>query len=321
MTDDLDLNLLRVFDALMDTGSVSAAAERLHMSVPATSRALGRLRRALDDPLLVRAGRGLVPTPFALGSAGRVRKLLEDAAELFTDRADDEPRKWRRSFAVRLNDGLSPVLAPRLISRIAGEAPDVTLRFVTDDSDHPDALRNGSIDLDIGLTRTFAPDVRVRRLYVDRFVVVVSSRSVLGRVDRLTVDQLCHYPHVSSQGQPMSLLDTALERIGRSRRVVAALPTYAVSSLLALEDDIIVVVPHILARHLVERHVPVRWHELPLALPSLGVDQRWHARLDGSYPSQWLRSHVAAALEGLVADDEPLSSNIDGVPFEERPDA
>ncbi|MFK0292829.1 LysR family transcriptional regulator [Streptomyces sp. NPDC090442] len=301
MAEELDLNLLRVFDALMDTGSVSAAAQRLHLSVPATSRALGRLRRALGDPLLVRAGRGLVPTPFALRSAGRVRELLEAAAGLFTDRTDDEPQNWRRSFAVRLNDGLSPVLAPRLISRIAGEAPDVTLRFLTDDSDHPEALRNGSIDLDIGLARTPVSDVRVRRLYVDRFVAVVSSRSKLGRAGRLTVDQLCHYPHVSSQGQPVSLLDTALERIGRSRRVVAYLPTYAVSSLLALEDEIIVVVPHVLARHLIERHVPVRWHELPLALPSLPVDQRWHTRMDGDYPSQWLRSHVAAALEGVTS--------------------
>lgn len=301
VADNLDLNLLRVFDALMDTGSVSAAADRLHLSVPATSRALGRLRRALDDPLLVRAGRGLVPTPFALRNARRVRELLDNAAELFTDNAEDEPSGWRRSFVVRLNDGLSPVLAPRLISRIAGEAPDVTLRFVADESDHPDALRNGSIDLDIGLSHTPTPDVRVHHLYVDRFVAVVSAQSRLGRARRLTVDQLCRYPHVSSHSQPVSVLDTALEQIGRSRRIVAVLPTYAVSSLLALENDIVVVVPLVLARHLAERDVPVRWHEIPLELPELAVDQRWHSRLDGDYPSQWLRSHVTTAVKGLVA--------------------
>ncbi|GAB3909570.1 hypothetical protein GCM10029964_111340 [Kibdelosporangium lantanae] len=75
MSDQLDLNLLRVFDALLQDGSVTAAAERLHLSIPATSRALGRLRRAMHDPILVRAGRGMVPTPFALRTAPRVRSL------------------------------------------------------------------------------------------------------------------------------------------------------------------------------------------------------------------------------------------------------
>ena len=133
MSDNLDLNLLRVFDALMDTGSVSGAAARLHLSVPATSRALGRLRREMNDPIMVRAGRGRVPTPFALRSAGRVRALLEGAAELLTHTSEGEPQTWRRSFTVRINEGVAPLLAPRLISRIANEAPGVRLVLEADD--------------------------------------------------------------------------------------------------------------------------------------------------------------------------------------------
>lgn len=106
---DIDLNLLRVFDALMETGSVSAASEQLHLSIPATSRALGRLRRAMDDPIMVRAGRGLVPTPFALRSAPRVRTLLNSAAELLRDSTDDDPMTWRRTFVIRIDDGLTPL--------------------------------------------------------------------------------------------------------------------------------------------------------------------------------------------------------------------
>ncbi|MGA7050535.1 MAG: LysR family transcriptional regulator, partial [Mycobacterium sp.] len=222
MSDNLDLNLLRVFDSLMDTGSVSGAAARLHLSVPATSRALGRLRQAMDDPILVRAGRGLVPTPFALRTAGRVRALLEGSAELLMDTSDSDPQSWRRSFAVRINDGLAPVLAPRLISRIASEAPGVILRFVPDDSDHPDALRNGSIDLDIGLTEPPAPDVKVQQLYTDRYVALVSAKSRLGRARRLTLELLCRYPHIAAaHARAPSLLDDALELVGRSRRVIA----------------------------------------------------------------------------------------------------
>jgi DNA-binding transcriptional LysR family regulator len=298
MSDNLDLNLLRVFDALMDTGSVSGAAARLHLSVPATSRALGRLRRAMDDPLMVRAGRGLVPTPFALRTAGRVKVLLEGAAELLIDTPDSEPQTWRRSFAVRINDGLAPVLAPRLISRIASEAPGVTLRFVPDDSDHPDALRNGSIDLDIGLAEPPAPDVKVQQLYTDRYVALVSAQSPLGRAHRLTVDQLCRYPHIAAaHARAPSLLDDALEQVGRSRKVIAVVPTYAVAALLALEGDVIVLVSHVLARHLLERQVPVRWHDLPVELPTVAIDLRWHRRVDGDRPSRWLRSHIAASLE------------------------
>jgi DNA-binding transcriptional LysR family regulator len=298
VSDNLDLNLLRVFDALMDTGSVSGAAARLHLSVPATSRALGRLRRAMDDPILVRAGRGLVPTPFALRSAGRVRALLEGAAELLTDTSEAGPHGWRRSFAVRINDGIAPVLAPRLINRIASEAPGVRLRFVPDDSDHPDALRNGSIDLDIGLAEPPAPDVKVQDLYTDRYVALVSAQSRLGRARRLTVEQLCRYPHISpARARAGTLLDDALEQIGRSRRIIAVVPTYAVASLLALEDDVIALVPGVLARHLVDRQVPVRWYELPLELPGVTVHLRWHRRLDGDHPSRWLRDHVAASLE------------------------
>jgi DNA-binding transcriptional LysR family regulator len=305
VSEDLDLNLLRVFDALMDTGSVSAAAVRLHLSIPATSRALGRLRRAMDDPILVRAGRGLVPTPFALRSAGRVRALLEGAAELRRDKPDGDPRTWRRSFVVRINDGLSPVLAPRLISQVTREAPGVHLRFVTDDSDDPDALRTGSIDLDIGLADTPAPDVHVEELLVDRLVAVVSAQSDLGRARALTIDQVCSYPHISSGpgGWANAALDDALAQIGRVRRVVAAVPTYAVACLLALEDDVIVSIPSLLARHLEDRRVPVRWHELPLTIPGATVDQRWHRRLDADRPTRWLRHHVTSALEPLAAAD------------------
>jgi DNA-binding transcriptional LysR family regulator len=299
VAENLDLNLLRVFDALMDTGSVSGAAARLHLSVPATSRALGRLRRAMDDPILVRAGRGLVPTPFALRSAGRVRALLEGAADLLTDTPDSDPQTWRRSFTVRVNDGLAPILAPRLISRIANEAPGVRLRFVPDDSDHPDALRNGSIDLDIGLAEPAAPDVKVKELYTERYVAVVSAQSRLGRTRRLTVEQFCRYPHISvARARAPTLLDDALQQIGRSRRVIAVVSTHAVAALLALEDDVIALVPGVLARHLVDCHVPVRWHEIPLELPIVTVELRWHRRLDGDRPSQWLRDHIVAAAAG-----------------------
>lgn len=309
MTEELDLNLLRVFDALLDTGSVSAAATRLHLSAPATSRALGRLRRAMNDQILVRAGRGLVPTPFAQQSAAKVKALLAAAAELRVDPADSDPRTWRRTFAVRINDGLSPVLAPRLTHRISAEAPDVLLRFVAQDSKEPDRLRDGSLDLDIGVADPPPPDVCARTLFSDRFVAVVAADSDLGRAAHLTVDDLCAHPHISAsrRGLAHGPLDEALRGVGRSRRVVSVVPSYAVAALMALEGDVICLIPRVLAEHLAERRVPLRWHRVPLnlPLPSAEVELRWHRRLDDDPASRWLRHHVLEAVQPLVARLDP----------------
>jgi DNA-binding transcriptional LysR family regulator len=301
---DIDLNLLRVFDALMDTGSVSSAAGRLHLSVPATSRALGRLRRSMNDPIMVRAGRGLVPTPFALRATARVRALLDAAEELLADDGDEDPATWRRTFVIRINDGLAPVLAPRLISRIARQAPDVSFRFVSQSSKDADSLRNGTIDLDIGVFVPDVPDLHFHNLIVDHFVALVAADSPLGRARTLSVDDLCRYPHISAsrRGLDRGPIDDALAGMGRARRVIATVPTYAVATLLALEADVIALVPQVLARHLLDRGVPVRPHEVPLPLPELRIDMRWHRRLEADRETEWLRSHATAALQGLLPD-------------------
>lgn len=302
MAEDLDLNLLRVFDALMDTGSVTEAATRLHLSAPATSRALGRLRRAMNDPLLVRAGRSLAPTPFALRSAARVKSLLQTAAELRADPAVGEPRSWRRTFSVRINDGLAPVVTSRLTHRIAAEAPGVRLRFTAQDYKEPDLLRDGSLDLDVGVLGPPSPDVLCRRLFSDHFVAVVAADSDLGRVARLTVEDLCAHPHISAsrRGLARGPLDDALEAQGRSRHVTAVVPSYAVAALIALEGDVICLLPRVLARHLVDRQVPLRYHEVPLDLPTADIEARWHRRVDNDPASRWLRDHLQRAMEPLA---------------------
>lgn len=303
MTTTLDLNLLRVFDALMDTGSVAEAAVRLNLSAPATSRALSRLRRAMNDPILVRAGRGLVPTPFALRSAASVKSLLDAADELRADPAHSDPRSWRRTFSIRLNDALVPVLAPRLTRRIAAEAPGVRLRFVVQDSKEPDLLRNGSIDLDVTVAPPAPPDVHSSMLFTEHFVAVVAADSRLGRSPHLTVDDLCRQPHVSAsrRGLARGPLDEALEQLGRSRHVAAVVPSYAVGALMALEQDLICLVPNVTAAHLMQRGVPLRRHEVPLDLPTADVELRWHRRVNDDPASQWLRERLRDSIHPLAA--------------------
>lgn len=302
VAEQLDLNLLRVFDALLDSSSVSKAADRLHLSIPATSRALSRLRRAMNDPILVRAGRGMVPTPFAQRAAARVKALLDEADRLRLETVGD-PSTWRRTFAIRINDALSPVLAPRLTRLVAKQAPHVQLLFVAQQSKKPDLLRDGTLDLDVGVADPAPPDVVTSVLFTDIFVAVVSSSSDLGKKRSLTLDDLCSVPHVSAsrRGLDRGPLDVALERLGYARRVAAVVPTYAVGALMALEDDVLCLIPSRLASHLQERGVPIRAHQVPVSLPVATVEQRWHQRATADPASQWLRAAMTAAATGLPA--------------------
>jgi DNA-binding transcriptional LysR family regulator len=298
---DLDLNLLWVFDALMETGSVAAAAEKLHLSAPATSRAVGRLRRAMNDPIMVRAGRGLVPTPFALRSRAQVRALLEMATQLSPTSATS-PSTWRRTFAIRINDGLTPVISSRLAGAISAEAPGVTLRFVAQDSKAPEPLRDGTLDLDLGVGKTPPPDVNTHTLFVDRVVALVAADSDLGRAAELSLEDMVRYPHVSAsrRGLDYGPIDDKLRDLGLSRRVTSVVPNYAAAALMALQADLISIAPRVLAEDLVQRGMPVRWHDYPLSLPHVDVDLRWHRRLDEDPASQWLRNHIRAAVKPLT---------------------
>lgn len=298
--EQLDLNLLRVLDALIRTSSVSKAAELLHLSVPATSRAMQRLRGAMHDPILVRAGRGMVPTPFATSIGARVRGLLEEIDHLRSDTIGS-PSTWRRSFSVRINDALTPVIAPRLTRLVAAEAPSVQLAFVGQDSKSVDSLRDGTLDLDVGVLDGSPADVYTSVLFVDVFVAVVSASSALGRQERLSIDDLCSVPHVSAsrRGLDHGPLDEVLARTGRARRVVAVVPSYAVGALMALEDDLLCLVPSRLASHLQDRGVPLRAHQVPATLPSATVEQRWHQRAETDPASRWLRTMMRTAVSTL----------------------
>ncbi|NUT35583.1 MAG: LysR family transcriptional regulator [Hamadaea sp.] len=289
----LDLNLLRVFDALLQDGSVTGAAERLHLSIPATSRALGRLRRAMGDPILVRAGRGMAPTPFALRTAPRVRSLLEEASALISADREITIAGLKRTFTIRINDGVAATLASAAVEATAAAAPGVTLRFVTEGSESVEALRDGSVDLDIGAGDVAAPDIRTATLYSERMVGVVRADSPLGR--RPTLAQLCRHPHVSAsrRGRARGPLDDALDAAGLQRHVAAVVPTFAVAVLLVASSGYVGLVPRRLAEQYGEI-LGLRRFPVPADLPDVDVRLLWHARLDADPAQRWLRDTIRA---------------------------
>ncbi|MFD5246153.1 LysR family transcriptional regulator [Amycolatopsis sp. NPDC058340] len=297
MADQLDLNLLRVFDALLREGSVTAAAERLHLSIPAASRALGRLRRAMGDPILVRAGRGMVPTPFALRTAPRVRSLLDEASALISADRELSIGDLERTFTIRINDGVAATLVTAAVEATAAVAPGVVLRFVAEGSESTEALRDGSVDLDIGAGDITAPDIHSTLLYHERVVAIVRADGPLGSVRRPTLAQLCRYPHVSAsrRGRGRGPLDDVLEAAGLQRRVAAVVPTSAVAAFLVASSDYIGLAPQRLAEQY-GRSLGIRWFPIPAGLPRIEVCQLWHARLDADPAQRWLRDTIHAAL-------------------------
>ncbi len=168
-----DLNLLVTLEALLDEGSVAGAARRLRLSPSAMSRALARLRETMGDPILVRAGRGLVPTPRAIELREEVRLLVQRAAAVLgpADRLDLS--SLTRTFTIRASEGFVENFGAQLLVRIEQEAGAVSLRFLPKPERESTPLRDGSVDLEIGPVRaTTGPEIRSQLLFHDRFVGV-----------------------------------------------------------------------------------------------------------------------------------------------------
>src|SRR6266568_4442499 len=169
-----DLNLLVTLDVLLREGSVARAAQRLRLSPSAMSRALARLRATTGDPLLVRAGRGLVPTPRALELRERVGQLVQDGEAVLRPAEKLDLKHLLRTFTLRTSEGFVENFGPELIARVGEEAPGVRLCFVQKLNKESTSLRDGTVDLETGVVgNTMGPEVRARALFRDRFIGVV----------------------------------------------------------------------------------------------------------------------------------------------------
>lgn len=306
---DPDLNLLSALDVLLDEGSVTAAAERLHLSVPATSRTLGRIRRAFGDPILVRAGRGLVPTPRALAIRERLHHLIEEARALVEDGRGLDLASLERTFTVRANDALTSLLTSRLVADLAAVAPGVAVRFVAEGDEDLAPLRTGSIDLDVGAIASFGSEVRVQPLYEEHLVGMVAHGHPLAS-GRITLRRVAATEHVgiSRRGRSRGALDDALEGHGLARRVVAVVPTFTAAAHIVAASALTGLFP---ARYAAEvaAHTGASVYEVPADLPRLPISQAWHRRNDLDLAHGWLRGRVGAILSGSVV---PAGDHYDG---------
>ena len=193
-----DLNLLVTLDVLLAEGSVARAAQRLRLSPSAMSRALARLRETTGDPLLVRAGRGLVPTPRALELRERVGQLVQDAEAVLRPRRALDLMRLVRTFTLRTSEGFVENFGPNLIARVGEEAPGVRLRFLQKPDKDSAPLRDGTVDLETGVVgKTTGPEIRAQALFRDRFIGVVRQRHTLSK-GKITPSRYAAGRHISA---------------------------------------------------------------------------------------------------------------------------
>ncbi len=286
-----DLNLLVTLDVLLAEGSVARAARRLRLSPSAMSRALARLRETTGDPLLVRAGRGLVPTPRAIELRARVGQLVQDGEAVLRPAEKLDLKQLVRTFTLRTSDGFVENFGPQLIARIAEEAPGVRLCFVQKPDKDSTPLRDGIVDLETGVVgQTSAPELRVQALFRDRFIGVVRPGHPLC-AGEITPARYAAGRHiqVSRRGLDKGPIDEALKPFGLERKIVTIVGGFATALALARASDLIASVPE---RHTGNLRAGMHAFALPVPLPEITVSLLWHPRLDADPAHRWLRGHL-----------------------------
>lgn len=286
-----DLNLLVTLDALLAEGSVARAAQRLRLSPSAMSRALARVRDATGDPLLVRAGRGLVPTPRAMELRSRVGQLVQDGEAALRPVGRLDVQQLRRTFVVRSSEGFVENFGPTLIARIGEEAPGVQLRFVPKPNKDGAPLREGVVDLETGVVeQTTSPELRVQALFKDRYVGVVRRGHPLAK-GKITPSRYAAGRHIGVARDPsQDPIDTALARLDLKRKIVISLVAgFSTALALARNSDLIATVPE---RHTGNLREGMHSFAIPIPTPEFTVSMLWHPRMEADPAHRWLRALV-----------------------------
>jgi DNA-binding transcriptional LysR family regulator len=301
----VDLNLLIALDALLEENSVAAAADRLHLSPPAMSRTLSRIRRATGDDILVRAGRTMTPTPRALELREETQELVRRATVVLTPPRTLDLDTLDRVFTIRGHDALAGALAPPLTAAIGATAPQVQIRLLAEPSADVADLARGHTDLEIGATGPSRPEIAAETIGTDHMVAVFRAAHPLAEGD-LTPQRLAAAGHVtvSRRGRLHGVIDDALAERGLNRRVVASLPTSSAALDLVACTDLVTTVAEQVCRPVWSR-LGLLARPFPFAVPPVPVILTWHHRNDTDPAHTWLRTQVRQALRTILDTGEP----------------
>jgi DNA-binding transcriptional LysR family regulator len=287
---DVDLNLLRVFDAVLREGGVTPAASLLDLTQPAVSNALARLRKLFGDALFVRTPVGMEPTPFARELAEPVRQALALLESALAHGPGFDPASAARAFRFYMSDVGQVEFLPPLVERVQREAPAVRLEAVAlDVDDIGAALAAGGLDLAIGFLPGLGPPVRRRSLFRDPYVCLMRADHPIRSLTRKRFLEASHALVTYRGGH--RVIEEALERAGLARKIALRVPHFTVVPMVLESTDLILTLPGRVAR-VFERRGAFKSLPPPLAIPPAEVAVHWHERFEADPGNRWLREQV-----------------------------
>ena len=295
----IDLNLLLVFEALMDERNVTRAAKRVGLSQPALSNALARLRRTFDDPVLVRTPDGMLPTPRAQALIVPVRAALAQLRGAMEERPAFDPAASQRIFHVLANDYVELLLLPRVSAALQEEAQEVKLHvYRPRNLFHPPTVVDlaDSFDLALGFfpdVLTLESGIRSAVLWEERNVCIASAKHPEIRGE-ISLQQYVAAQHVAVfyKSQGGGLIDALLEQQGLTRRVALLVPHFTSAPFVVAASDWIATVPERLAQQFAALRLQLL--PVPLEVPPFRMTMLWHERFDHDAAHTWLRELLVA---------------------------
>ncbi|MDB5847781.1 MAG: LysR family transcriptional regulator [Rhodoferax sp.] len=293
---DEDLNLLIVFEAMLETRSVSKASTRLGMSQPSMSHMLAKMRKSFDDPMFIRVKNDMQPTPRALAMASAVKQVLALARCEIFQRQDFNPAGATQTFTLCMTDVAETSYLPQIINAVRKQAPQTRLRTVSPIAEKlEEGLESGAVDLAIG----YFPDLRNAGVFQQRlvrssgFVCIAGADNPHIGPEGMTPAAFARAPHVAvrTEGRSQEVIEQAMIRLGIARQVVVTVPHFLGLMSIIPQTDLISMIALDLAPAF-ERQEGIRIYPLPFPTPQVEVIQIWHKRYHKDSANQWLRGLV-----------------------------
>ncbi|MFS1526300.1 LysR family transcriptional regulator [Microbulbifer sp. 2304DJ12-6] len=290
----MDTNLFVVLEAIYSTRNLTRAAEQLHITQPAVSNALARLRRSLDNPLFIRGPSGMTPTPFTESIMPRVQQALSLLADSLNEHRHFNPAQAHKTLRLSMNDMVETVLLPRLLEKLEQQAPGVTVEsFYVPRDQLAKELAANTLDFALDIPLATASQLKQQRLMQNRYLCMLRNEHPLANEAGLTLEQYLQleHIHVSSRRTGPGLADIALNKLGRRRTIKLRVQHYRVAPLVVLRTDLALTVPASLASQ-----YSARLFELPFEIPQMDWHLLWHKSLHDDPANRWLRQQLLKVL-------------------------
>jgi DNA-binding transcriptional LysR family regulator len=303
----LDFNLLNALDALLEEGSVAGAATRMHLSQPAMSRTLGRIREVTGDQIMVRAGHRMEPTTYAASIREQVHAVVRQTRELLTPSREVDIASLQRTFTIRCNEVVATAIGARLITRVQSLAPGVRLRILAETSLDTNDLQQGRVDLELNAGVPAAADLRHEVIHQDRMSIAVHPKHPWTK-GRFTAKRFSQGQHVivSRRGRLRDAVDAKLEALGLRRQVLAALPTSTAALSFVRDCESAVTIPELMCRPMVDLF-RLRLLRLPLDLDPIPLMSTWHLRYDRDPTHIWIRTQVRDVIQSTLQNQRLIT--------------